>query len=290
MIPIDWRDELTIRAADSPGIRLRTDWLPSEAAIAGQLGVAGHPDRRAALLKIPNDDANLVHRSLKWFGERFGIAGGFDVELLKRIPAGAGLGGASSDAAAALRSAATLFGIAPSDPAVRAIAAELGSDVPFFLGEGSVPVPAARALGRGERLEPLRSAVPLHVVVVFPDESLSTGSVYAQSQVPERPRTAAALIDALSRGSVAEVVAAMHNRLAAPAQKISPRVNEILTELSQSGLMGGLMTGSGSACFAIAGSGAQAETTAKGLSRKLTPGAIVVATQSVVVPPEIEIG
>ena len=290
MVAIDWRDELTVSVTDEPGIRLRVDWIPSEEILARRLGVAKDRGRRESLLGIPQDGSNLVHRALTRFTSRFAIMGGFQVALRKRIPAGAGMGGASSDAAAALRAAATLFGIPTYDPPLQKIAAEIGSDVPFFLGLGGEPVVAARACGRGELIEPLRVSASLDFVVVFPNESLSTATVYAQSQVPEHPRTADDLIAALASGSVAAAAAAAHNRLSLPAQKMSPRVNQILTELSQSGLMGGVMTGSGSACFAFAESAEQARWAEGILRTKLEPGAIVVATRSVVVPAAIEIG
>lgn len=290
MVAIDLCDELTVRATEDPGISVRTDWLPSAAVIAARLGVTDDEGQRESLLRVPDGESNLVHRALRRFRERFGVGGGFAVELLKRIPAAAGLGGASSDAAAAILSAAKLYGVPAGDAELWRIASEIGSDVPFFLGSAGEPIGAAVASGRGERIEAIPMPMRLHGVVVYPSVGLSTAAVYGESGVPPRPLRADGLVDALGGGSVAEVAAAVHNRLSGPAQKIASRVREILTELSRSGLMGSQVTGSGSACFALADSDGQAVEAAAELRRRLEPGALVIATRSTTVPAVVEIG
>lgn len=290
MVAIDLCDELTVRVTDEPVIRMQTDWLPSEAVIAARLGVAEDEDRREALLRIPDDESNLVHRALRRFQARFGVGGGFAVELLKRIPAAAGLGGASSDAAAAILSAAKLYGIPAGAPELSEIASEIGSDVPFFLGSAGEPIGAAIASGRGERIEAVPMSTCLHAVVVYPNVGLSTAAVYGESSVPTLPLRAGGLVDALGGGSVVAVAGKVHNRLSGPAQKIESRVGEILTELSQSGLMGALVTGSGSACFALAESEVRAREAGAELRRRLEPGALVISTRTTTVPAAVEIG
>ncbi len=132
MVPIDWRDELQVRVTDRDEIRLQVEWRPSIEAIADQLGIELGSEAAATLLSLPTDNTNLVCRALDRFRQTFGTPGGFEAKLLKQIPAGAGMGGASSDAASALRCAAKLHGLALDDPQLTALAAEIGSDVPFL--------------------------------------------------------------------------------------------------------------------------------------------------------------
>lgn len=283
MVPIDWCDQLQVRRVEDRGVRMETAWLPSDATVVRRLGVP------ASELSVPQDDKNLVCRALARFIETFEISGGFECQLRKSIPMGAGMGGASSDAAAALRSAALLCGVPPDTTEMYTIAAEIGSDVPFFLGIGGDRVAAARARGRGERLEPLRLAAPLQVVVVFPQESLSTARVYEASRISPSPRSAERLIQALHGGNLANIEAEMMNRLSQPAQEIAPRIEEILKSMWRAGLRTCQLTGSGSACFAIANSARDAKLACSRLRARLEPGAFVAATRTTHVPSLIEI-
>ncbi|WP_242356765.1 4-(cytidine 5'-diphospho)-2-C-methyl-D-erythritol kinase [Anaeromyxobacter sp. SG64] len=105
--------------------------------------------------------SNLAARAAERFRARFGIERAVAIRIAKRVPVTAGLGGGSSDAAAVLRCLARAFRIRDAG-ALAAIAAEVGSDVPFFLGPGP-----AWAEGRGERLTPADVA-PQHLVLVYP--------------------------------------------------------------------------------------------------------------------------
>ncbi|MGI8477049.1 MAG: 4-(cytidine 5'-diphospho)-2-C-methyl-D-erythritol kinase [Thermomicrobiales bacterium] len=97
-----------------------------------------------------DNDENLVVRAARLLRRRSGVRIGAAISLTKRIPAAAGLGGASSDAAAALLGLCMMWRLTPSREALAELALELGSDVPFFLRGG-----VAHAGGRGERLSPL---------------------------------------------------------------------------------------------------------------------------------------
>src|SRR5262245_17360065 len=101
------------------------------------------------LQQIPTGSRNLIVRALRLLQERSGCELGARVELVKRIPAGAGLGGGSSDAATALRLANHAWGIQWSSDRLAELAADIGSDVPFFLYGG-----AAICRGRGEQVRP----------------------------------------------------------------------------------------------------------------------------------------
>lgn len=138
--------------------------------------------------------------------------------LHKRIPPGSGLGGASSDAAAALRGLVALHRL---DPAIdlSAIAAQIGADVPFFLHGG-----AARAEGRGERITPIDAGATSWFAIAWPGIELSTADVYRAWD---------------------EVKGVGPNQLRRAAEKVAPQLREFAA-----GLGGGWqMTGSGSAFF-----------------------------------------
>jgi 4-diphosphocytidyl-2-C-methyl-D-erythritol kinase len=289
MVPIDWCDELRVRRTQDAGVRINVRWLPSRQIIASRLGLQPESDTAKNLLAIPENEDNLVHRALTRFTEIFGVDGGFDCELENSIPAGAGMGGASSDAAAALRCAAALCNIPLDSTELWQIAAEIGSDVPFFLGFAGNSISAVRATGRGEVLVPVSLRSPLYFVIAFPGVSLSTARVYADSQVPPVPQNADRLIRALNAGDGASWQSEMANRLTLPAKKLAPQIDEILESLWQLGLRTCQLTGSGSACFAIADSFSEARRFASLARAMLEPGAIVMSAQSTQVPANVGI-
>src|SRR5215831_14410834 len=125
--------------------------------------------------ELPTDEGNLVVRAAALLREAAGVEAGAKIELRKRIPVAAGLGGGSSDAAAALWGLSRLWGLGWSRARLAELAVRLGMDVPFFLGPGP-----ALATGRGERLEPLGRMGGYALVLVNPGVSVSTREVYAR--------------------------------------------------------------------------------------------------------------
>ncbi|MEM8671116.1 MAG: 4-(cytidine 5'-diphospho)-2-C-methyl-D-erythritol kinase [Planctomycetota bacterium] len=289
MVPIDWRDELTVRFRDDDSIHLKVDWVPSARNIAEQLGVDSDEPFASPLLRIPTDASNLVYRALDRFRTAYAVDRGFDVELKKQIPAGAGMGGASSDAASALQCAARLSGIALDDPPLLGLAAGIGSDVPFFMGlERGSDLSAARATGRGEHLQRVHLECPLFVVVVFPAISLSTAEVYSFAQLPNDAGSPEGLIRKLGREVRSFETDDLVNRLAEPSKKLAPRIGEVLESLKQLGVSACQMTGSGSACFAITESLEQAEEVADQMRTAWQPGALIRSATTVNAPAWIE--
>ena len=277
MTAISLRDELTVELIDTPGIDLTTHWLPSRDAIAAELGLGSSADDRCGLLEIPNDDSNLVVKALQRFRQQFSISNGFRVRLGKRIPAGAGLGGASSDAAHAISCAAQLCQIDNERTQLHTIAASVGSDVAFFLPEGEAQVSAyaAHAGGRGELITPLTKRTGIHFVVAYPPHRLSTAKVYGALQVSPQPVSSKRFIDAWERGDEQAVLKAMMNRLSEPASKILPQLHDLIESLWQSGLQPCQLTGSGSACFGIARDADHAFDALKRLESQLQPGVLL---------------
>jgi 4-diphosphocytidyl-2-C-methyl-D-erythritol kinase len=182
------------------------------------------------------------------------------MSLVKRIPAAAGLGGASSDAAAALVAANLGWNLGWTRERLMELAAELGSDVPFFLTE----VGAAVCRGRGEQIAPLRAA-RLHVVVVRPPVGLSTPQVYRRCRPAAAPASVQNLRQALECGNAAGVARQLANRLQAPAAELTTWIGQLEDEFSRQDCLGHQMSGSGSSYFGICRSARHAQRVASRL-------------------------
>ena len=133
----------------------------------------GHTLRVIGDESIPADSNNLVLRAVEAFEARSPLGGFLEITLEKHIPSAAGLAGGSSDAAATLRALNRLSGNKLSDHELLEIASSLGSDVPFCLSEKT-----AVCRGRGEKIESIPPLKDLNLVIVKPDESVSTPRAY----------------------------------------------------------------------------------------------------------------
>jgi 4-diphosphocytidyl-2-C-methyl-D-erythritol kinase len=217
-----------------------------------------------------DEQDNLVLRAGRLLAERTGVQAHGHFHLTKRIPLQAGMGGGSSDAAATLLLANECWEVGLSNAELGELAAELGSDVPYFLNAGP-----AICRGRGERIEPLGGVPHLHFVLVKPAFGLSTPRVFAElgeSYLPTVTRAEESasrlekLIGALNRGAVGTACGWMTNRLEAAAARLAPEIPRINAALAQAGCWGQVMTGSGSTLVGIARSATQARRIARSLS------------------------
>ena len=149
--------------------------------------------------ELPTDDGNLVMRAARLLQKAAGVDRGARLRLHKRIPVAAGLGGGSSDAAAALTGLNRLWGLRWPRPRLQELAVELGMDVPFFLGTGR-----AVARGRGEQLATLPGGGGYALVLVNPRAPLSTKEVYGRVPVGwhAEPTGTERVIEALRRRNV----------------------------------------------------------------------------------------
>lgn len=218
--------------------------------------------------EIPANENNLVYRALKAVkdfvakSETVNVdAIGADIILEKRIPSEAGLGGASSDAAATIVAANAIWQLQLSDFEMREIAATIGSDVPFFLSGGF-----ATCRGRGELIEPFACPNSLHLLIAKPPVGLSTGAVYQKSVVPESPNTAASLVDALSTGNAREVGNRLFNRLEFVSSELTDEIGEMKKLFDGLDCLGHQMSGSGSSYFGVFNNFVGAQRAAKILS------------------------
>ncbi len=245
MLPINRYDTLRVEQIEKPEVLTRCSWLPS-VAIATRRANASQ-----AMMELPRPEDNLVTRALDDFRQAFGIEHGFRVAITKTIPAGAGMGGASSDAASALVAACKLCGIDSRDSRLMQLAAGLGSDVPMFIADPAGSSGAAHATGRGERIKRIACCGRLHFVVIQPPEALSTAAVYKRCSVAAEPVSGQSMIHALATGDSSQVARLLLNRLTAAACEISDWIDRTLAQIAHLPVMGYQMTGSGSACFAI---------------------------------------
>lgn len=202
-----------------------------------------HPDRLTLQViggsGVPGDETNLVIQAAAALQKTTGFAGGATILLRKRVPAGAGLGGGSANAAAALLVLNRLWKLGLSHGELAGIAAGLGSDLNFFLES----VPAAVCRGRGEQVQPVRLPRVCHFVIAWPHFQLSTGDVFARCQVSHRAITD---FDArLANGQIR-----LHNRLQSAALRVRPELAHLATEFSAITSQH-QMTGSGSAWFGL---------------------------------------
>jgi 4-diphosphocytidyl-2-C-methyl-D-erythritol kinase len=198
---------------------------------------------------LPTGRENLVVRAAERLQAESGCPLGATIELRKAIPAEAGLAGGSSDAAATLVALDRLWDLRVSPDRLDALAGEIGSDVAFFR-----QAPAAICRGRGERVEAVAMAEPLHFVLVCPPIGLSTADVYRNLRPPERPRPIGPVLEALVGGRPDALGRSLFNRLQPVAERRRPdltRVRDALASLGPS-LDGHLMSGSGSAFFGLA--------------------------------------
>jgi 4-diphosphocytidyl-2-C-methyl-D-erythritol kinase len=196
--------------------------------------------------ELPQGGENLVRNALAVLRDRTGSTAGLDVWIIKRIPAAAGLGGASSDAAAALAAANLAWGLGWTRRRLAELAAAVGSDVPFFL-DGR----AAVCRGRGERIEPADWRTRLHVVVVRPPAGLATSAVYRHCQPADEPQSVEPLLAAARCGDAAGVARRMVNRLQPAAEHLSPWIGRLRQAFDRLGCWGHQMTGSGTSYFGI---------------------------------------
>lgn len=203
---------------------------------------------------------NLVTRAANLLRRVTGTDAGAAVRLTKRIPLEAGLAGGSSDAAATLVGLDRLWGLGYGVEKLAPLAAELGSDVAFFLRP-----PAAWCTGRGEVVEPLRLGRRLHLVLVCPPFGLSTAAVYRSAVVPAEPLAGDEIRRAAAAGDVDAIGRHLHNRLQEPATRLRPAVTDWLERLAALKPAGRLMSGSGSTVFALARDHRDAVRIAEGL-------------------------
>ena len=210
----------------------------------------------------PGDDTNLAVRALRLMERALGRSFPVRMRLEKCLPAGAGLGGGSADAAAVLKGIRALYDLPMTDGELATLGLQLGADLPVCLA--GTPV---RASGVGEVITPFAGCSPLATVLVFPGAGLDTPAVYRKYDeyhsnaeiAPPRPMTSDMDFENLAN---------RRNDLEAAAISLQPAVGEVLDGLRASpGCRLARMSGSGSACFGIFDTAAEASAAAEHLGQ-----------------------
>jgi 4-diphosphocytidyl-2-C-methyl-D-erythritol kinase len=240
-------DEVRLRRSAKPGVSL---------VIQGNQSLAKEPAKK-----------NLVYRAVEALGRELKIRQGVEIELWKAIPAGRGLGGGSSDAAAALTGYLRLTGKKLPTARLIEIASSLGADVPFFLLGG-------RALGvnKGEEIYPLPDILEHAVLVVSPrDIHVLTPDAYRWLKAPRltKPSATPKLFEFCALCWSAQE-SGLSNDFERPVFRRHPRLSQIKRALLQKGATEALLAGSGSAVFGLFPSPAKARRAAVGFPHDQT--------------------
>ena len=198
---------------------------------------------------IPGDERNLAVRAALRFLEAVGENGqGLQIDLKKEIPVGAGMGGGSADAAAALRGLNRLYGQPLDRRALEELAQQVGSDVAFCVAGGT-----ALAEGRGEKLTDLPPMPDCRFVICKPAFSISTPELYRKlDSAPVRihPDTPG-LLSAVEAGDLRSLCRRMYNVFEEIDDRRLRTVAEIKGRLLDHRALGAIMTGTGSAVFGV---------------------------------------
>ena len=219
-------------------------------------------------LSIPGPGPNIVERAWSLLEAEGHVprGAGIRVRLTKRIPAGGGLGGGSSDAAGFLAGVNHLFRLGLTERTLEGLCARLGADVTFLLRGGT-----ARATGRGDRVRHLSPISPTWVVLATPPVAISTTWAYEQVRnilTPEGPG-ANLLTAAIARDDLDGVVKAMRNDFEDVILPRYPVIDELKRLLRSNGAVGAQLSGSGSTVFGIARSREEANRAAKAVDRSV---------------------
>jgi 4-diphosphocytidyl-2-C-methyl-D-erythritol kinase len=204
----------------------------------------------------PLPGTNTVEKAWKAVTRRRKIPG-VRARLIKGVPAGSGLGGGSSDAAAMIEGLDRLFDLGLDR---HEVAAEIGSDVNFFLERGP-----ALCTGRGEKVAPIASGPELHAVVLWPGFSLSTAAVYRRVRefLTRTPHAVIDFLNSFAREGPGGLEAVLFNRLEFAAFALHPELAALRARLAELLPNGARMTGSGSALYGLCGSDVEARRLAR---------------------------
>lgn len=208
-------------------------------------GIALRLEAETERCRVDAGDDNLVVRAARLLLERTGAGGGFRCLLRKRIPAGAGLGGGSSDAAATLRLGNALLGEPLSRGELLPLARRLGADVPFFLAGGS-----QWGRGIGDELTP-QPVESMHFLLLMPPFGCPTAEVYKTyaAELNSARQQASIPLSSAPPFRDPDVRGGLVNDLEAAAERIRPELGGLRRRLEARGFGGARMAGSGSTLF-----------------------------------------
>ncbi|WP_328360317.1 4-(cytidine 5'-diphospho)-2-C-methyl-D-erythritol kinase [Mycobacterium sp. NBC_00419] len=208
---------------------------------------------------VPADDRNLAWQAAELMAEHVGRAPDVEIVIDKSIPVAGGMAGGSADAAAVLVAINTLWELGVPRRDLHALAAELGSDVPFALHGGT-----ALGTGRGEELATVLARSTFHWVLAFGAGGLSTAAVYneidrlREGGEPPRLDDPEPLLGALAGGDPRELAPLLGNDLQPAALSLHPDLRRTLRAGTEAGALAGIVSGSGPTCAFLCESAAAA--------------------------------
>jgi 4-diphosphocytidyl-2-C-methyl-D-erythritol kinase len=220
-------DEVTVSAADSLTIS----------------GLGQFADQ------IPTDETNLAWKAAELVARACGEEPNILIQIDKSIPIAAGMAGGSADAAATLVACDAYWNAGIPRDQLDAMAATLGSDVPFMLHGG-----CALGVGRGEVLSPVMIRGSFHWVFATFNEGLSTAQIYEKTDemrgldFEDEPEVPTELLSALARGDAPALGRLLHNDLQLAATTSRPQLGRVLEQGIDSGALGAIISGSGPTC------------------------------------------
>jgi 4-diphosphocytidyl-2-C-methyl-D-erythritol kinase len=235
-------DEVTVRNADVLSLELSGEGVES----------------------LPTDERNLAWQAAELMAEHVGRAPDVTISIEKSIPVAGGMAGGSADAAAVLVAMNTLWELGVPRRDLHALAAQLGSDVPFGLHGGT-----ALGTGRGEELATVLARSTFHWVLAFADEGLSTPAVFSEidrlretagagREQPPRLDDPEPVLAALASGDPAELAPRLGNDLQPAALSLNPGLRRTLRAGADAGALAGIVSGSGPTCAFLCTSAAAA--------------------------------
>jgi 4-diphosphocytidyl-2-C-methyl-D-erythritol kinase len=196
---------------------------------------------------VPLGAENLAYRAAKLLERECGHPLGVEIEIEKRIPVAAGLGGGSSDAAGALLGLNELYGLGVKKERLQRIGSELGSDVPFFLSRGQ-----ALATGRGEKIEEIRLPLDYFLVLLKPPFGISSSWAYKKTK---KDLTREVQVSDIVRWDVADQISGIipffENDLEIGVISEFEEIGRLKGVLNQEGALFSQMSGSGPTVYGI---------------------------------------
>jgi 4-diphosphocytidyl-2-C-methyl-D-erythritol kinase len=230
-------DEITVRTADVLTVELAGEGVES----------------------LPTDNRNLAWRAAELMAEHVGRAPDVAISIEKSIPVAGGMAGGSADAAAVLVAMNTLWELGVPRRDLHALAAQLGSDVPFALHGGT-----ALGTGRGEELATVLARSTFHWALAFADGGLSTPAVFSEidriraTAGPPRLDNPEPVLAALASGNPADLAPLLGNDLQPAALSLAPGLRRTLRAGTEAGALAGIVSGSGPTCAFLCASAASA--------------------------------